>query len=52
MKIYLFYTTSNLVFPNPPNSIVSGGILEPTCARLQEPIVLEILQVNVKHNHY
>lgn len=29
MKIYLFYTTSNLVFPNPPNSIVSGGMLEP-----------------------
>lgn len=52
MKIYLVYTTSNLVFPNPSNSIVSGSILEPTYAWLQGPIVLEILQVNVKHSHY
>ena len=39
-------STANLVFPSSPNSTVSGGMLEPSCTRLQEPIVLGILQAN------
>ena len=42
----LICSTANPVSPNSPNSIIAGGMLETTCARLQESIVLGILQAN------